>query len=235
MKPFRSTVKSLIRKLGYELTVYRPNYLGENPFSDIESLMDSYALPIVFDVGAHTGTTINAFRNMIPNAEIHAFEPGPLAFEALSTHYGSAKDVFLNNVGVGDLRETRTFFQNKSLVMSSFLPLGPDGWGKIGEEIPVDITTLDSYCEENQIPHISALKLDTQGYDLAVLRGSESLLATNRIQLILMEITFIEIYSGIPPFDEIFRFLTDRGFRLVSFYKFNYKDGVAGWTDAAFH
>ena len=189
---------------------------------------------IVFDVGAHTGTTINAFRDMIPQATIHAFEPGPLAFESLEKHYRSAKDVFLNKIAVGDVCGTKTFFENTSLVMSSFLPLGPDGWGKVDREIPVDVTTLDSYCKENQIPRVSVLKIDTQGFDLTVLRGSEGLIANSRIQLILMEFTFIEIYSGIPPFDEIFRFLTNRGFRLVSFYKFHYKDGLAGWTDALF-
>ncbi|MEP7075252.1 MAG: FkbM family methyltransferase [Acidobacteriota bacterium] len=186
----------------------------------------------------------NSLNHEMPNLEIGQDRSRVKHYRAISDHlfsdltlekrHGSTKNVSLNKVGIGDVSCTKTFFENSSLDMSSFLPIGRDGWGRVKREIPIDVTTLDLYCQQNRIAYISTLKVDTQGLDLDVLKGSEDLLANHRIQLILMEITFIEIYDGIPPFDEVFRFLADRNFKLVSFYKFYYKNGLAGWTDALF-
>jgi hypothetical protein len=42
------------------------------------------------------------------------------------------------------------------------------------------------------------------------------------------------MYKGLPRFDEIYAFLADRRFALVSSYDFYYQHGRAGWTDALF-
>ncbi len=234
MKPLRATVKSLFRKFGYEVNVYRPTHFGENPVSDIEKLLTDNSAVTIFDVGANIGHTIESFKDMFPEAQIHAFEPGTNAFNTLEKIYGSHKNVILNKAGVGSASETKMFLENSMSQMSSFLPLGPDGWGEIVNKIPVAIITLDDYCKERQIPFINVLKIDTQGLDFEVLKGAQNMLSENRIQILLMEVTFAEIYQELPRFDEIFRFLTEMNFKLVSFYKFQYKNNLASWTDAVF-
>src|SRR5207253_4668851 len=97
-----------------------------------------------------------------------------------------------------------------------------------------EVRTIDSYCAERGITIIDILKSDTQGFDLEVIKGAARLLEQRRIQLIYMEITFSDMYKGLPRFDEIYGFLADRGFALVSFYDFYYQHGRAGWTDALF-
>jgi hypothetical protein len=42
------------------------------------------------------------------------------------------------------------------------------------------------------------------------------------------------MYKGSPRFDEIYAYLAERRFALVSFYDFYYQHGRAGWTDALF-
>jgi FkbM family methyltransferase len=54
--------------------------------------------------------------------------------------------------------------------MSSFLPLGPDGWGQIVDEREVSIDTIDNYCMRNRISSIDLLKSDTQGFNLEVIK-----------------------------------------------------------------
>lgn len=214
--------------------MYRPAHIGESPMSDIEKLIHNSQPQIVFDVGANVGQTIEAFKDMLPKAQIHSFEPGTAAFQTLKKNHGSDKNLVLNKLGVGSVVETRVFLENSLPDMSSFLPLGRDGWGKIVNEVPVEIVKLDDYCKERGIQYISVLKIDTQGYDFQVLKGAQNLLADNRVQLLLMEITFAEIYEDLPRFDEIFRFLTDRNFKLVTFYKFRYQKNIASWTDSLF-
>ena len=60
------------------------------------------------------------------------------------------------------------------------------------------------------------------------------MLSSGRVRLIFLEIIFSEMYSGLPSLDEIYRHLCDRGFGLVTFYKFYYQHNRAGWTDALF-
>ncbi len=234
MKSFRAAVKSLFHKFGYEVSMYRPANIGESPLSDIEKLIHKTRPQIVFDVGANIGQTIEAFRDMLPESVIYSFEPGTTAFETLKNHHGSRNNVYLNKLGVGSKSETKVFLENSLPDMSSFLPLGRDGWGKIVNEVPVEIVALDDFCEKQKIEYISMLKIDTQGFDFEVLKGAKKLITENRVQLLLVEVTFAELYQGLPPFDEIYRFLTDHNFKLVSFYEIHYKNNLACWTDSLF-
>jgi len=78
------------------------------------------------------------------------------------------------------------------------------------------------------------LKSDTQGFDLEVIKGAQKMLDGKLIRLLFLELTFSKLYEDMTRVDEIFRFITDQGFELVSFYKFYYLRGRAGWTDALF-
>ena len=107
--------------------------------------------------------------------------------------------------------------------------------GEIVNELPVEVTTLDKYCNDDSVSHINVLKTDTQGYDFEVLKGAHSLMDNNRIQMIFMEVIFSNMYQDLPPFDEVYRFLLANNFRLVAFYKFIHAFGEkTGWSDALF-
>ena len=55
-----------------------------------------------------------------------------------------------------------------------------------------------------------------------------------RIELVTMEVIFSKMYEDIAPWDEVYRFMLDNGFQLVSFYKFYFHDKSADWADALF-
>jgi hypothetical protein len=93
---------------------------------------------------------------------------------------------------------------------------------------------VDRFLAEHDTPSVDILKSDTQGYDLQVFKGAEEAMRENRIGLIYTELIFSDMYSGIPPFDEVYRHLVDRGFRLVSIYHFEHQNDLAGWADALF-
>jgi hypothetical protein len=53
------------------------------------------------------------------------------------------------------------------------------------EEVPV--TTVDRYCEENGIARVDLLKVDAEGFDLAVVQGAGRMLGEAAIRLVLTE------------------------------------------------
>jgi Methyltransferase FkbM domain len=91
--------------------------------------------------------------------------------------------------------------------MSSLLRPARAAGGAVVAGTPVTVTTLDEYCAANGIERIDLLENDTQGYELEVLRGAESLMAAGRIRLVYLELIFSEMYEGLPPFDLVYRFL----------------------------
>jgi len=230
----RQIVKNAFHALGYEPKLYSAKALGVDPFRDISRLVDREQRVIAFDVGANIGQSTLRLRGVLPSCEIHAFEPSETAFVPLSYRVRSCGNVYLNNVGVGSSCEIAPFFEHANTDMSSFLTMGRSAWGKILKQVPVQITTLDRYCEERHISYITVLKSDTQGYDLEVLKGAEGLMGRNQIQLVYTEIQFDDMYQGSPTFDQLFRFLVDRNFRLVSIYDFHHQNNLASWSDALF-
>jgi FkbM family methyltransferase len=218
-----------LRRMGYEL---RSRQLGTDPYFDIGQLLRNAG--VAFDIGANTGQTINALLATKKFSQIHAFEPSPITFAELSTHHGQTDNVRLNCCAVGSRSERRDLNENIGSDMSSFLPLGPDGWGHIEKRTTVPVITVDDYCAENNVQSIDLLKTDTQGFDLEVLRGADTTLRSNRVRLVLLEISFFHIYSGAPSFEEIRSFLSERHFHLFSIYEMHIRDNRAGWTDAMF-
>lgn len=208
--------------------------MGRDAANDIALLLESRPNPVVFDVGANVGQSVHNYRRLLPTSSIYSFEPSVSAFRQLEANTAGLNRVHLANVGVGAKTGTQDLFENESSDMNSYLRPDDVQWGKLVGTVPTDMTTLDDYCELHVIDHIDLLKIDTQGYELEVLKGASGLLGSNRISIVYMEVIFSRMYDGIPSFDEVYRFMLDRGFRLVAFYRFYMRDRVADWSDALF-
>jgi FkbM family methyltransferase len=231
------TIKSIIKRAlsctGYE--IHRINdKLGQDAFRDMQRFVAPRHCPVIFDVGANVGQSIDLFRRHFGCPVIHAFEPSHETFRELERRTGALSDVHLNNCALGSRSAVFDFIENSCSLLSSFLEPGADCWGSIKKRHPIPVRSLDDYCEERGITEIDILKSDTQGFELEVLKGARRLLALKCIRLIYLEITFSEMYKNLPRLDEIYGFLFERDFRLVSFYQFNYQRNRAGWTDGLF-
>ena len=94
-------------------------------------------------------------------------------------------------------------------------------------EIPsvnVDVKCLDSYFFlEDKI----YLKIDVQGFEMEVLRGSLNLI-TDKIKVIEIEVPALEIYQNSSNLIQVHEYLTNNSFQLSSIHssRFN-KLGVA--------
>ena len=101
------------------------------------------------------------------------------------------------------------FFNNYYSEYPSFDYLMDETHKKV-KEIPVQIFTLDSIRQKNNIDFLS---IDTQGSELEILEsGINSLEKTVGI---FTEVSFAPFYKDIPLFGDIYSFLDKLGFQLI--------------------
>jgi FkbM family methyltransferase len=235
----KGLINRITRRLGYEIVYYQPHRIGRpvgigaDPLEDMARFLRE-PQPLIFDVGANIGQSIEQFRLWFPDCVIHSFEPSPKTFRTLRRNTFRLKNVQLWNCALGATPGQETLLENSYSTMSSFLPLGTLGWGEPRKETPVEVRTVDELCLEQGIERIDVLKSDTQGFELEVFKGAEATMRANRIGLVFYEVIFSELYRGLPPYHELFRFLTERGFQLASIYDLHYRRHLAGWGDALF-
>lgn len=228
-------IRKLVRLMGFDVKRYNSKqFLGRNAFDDIRHFLKGIKEPTIIDVGANVGQSALRYLNHYTRARIHSFEPSPSTFEKLRANCSPYPQVSCWNCGVGFKEGLLEFLENDRSDMSSFLAPSETSWGKIIKKTNVKVVSLDSFTKEQDITFIHLLKSDTQGFDFEVFKGAKRLMDEKKIGLIYFEFIFSKMYANLPAFDHVFRYLSDEGFLLVSFYDFHYQKELASWTDALF-
>jgi FkbM family methyltransferase len=174
----------------------------------------------VVDIGANKGQFATFARNCFPQCRIVSFEPldrpariyesffhndtrTRLVRAAVGTERGSllmhvtAKDDSSSPLAVGKL-QTQTF--GTTVIDTLEVPCGP----------------LSDYLRDDELGQQNLLKVDTQGFELQVLRGAEGLL--DKISAVYCELSFRELYVDQPLASEVIAYLHDQQFFLAGVY-----------------
>ena len=132
------------------------------------------------DVGACHGLFSLAFAQGRPDAEAVAVEPSPLAWEVLasSLRLNAGARITPVQAAVGAAPGTLTM-----RYAWHHLEASPEAAGDPAA-VQVPLRTLDLLCDELDF-HPDLVKIDVEGYELAVLRGARRLLAGSRPVLFL--------------------------------------------------
>ena len=226
-------IHRIVQKFGFDIIRYKGYRPGRFPIEDMSKLI-STDQPLIFDVGANIGQTLRSYKTQWPKSIIHSFEPSPTTFAILSQNYLNTSDVRLWNMAMGSSIGEQTLFENTRPMLSSFLPLGEIGGGRIILENKVSVNTIDQFCCENNIEQIDICKIDTQGYDFEVIKGAEKTIEANKVGLLYFEIIIDDQYIGLPSLTDVFDFLNSHSFKLVTLYGFSYLRGLASETNALF-
>jgi FkbM family methyltransferase len=198
-----------------------PNDLGTNGESSLQRWVVGLSSPgqriRVIDVGANVGRWSAAMltavgkSNRRDDLELHAFEPSAETHAMLAaTLHGQA--VHLSRLALGD----RTGFSTLHIVApgagtNSLYQLPGAPAGAATEQ--VQTTTLDDYARQADLEHVTLVKIDTEGHDLAVLRGARELLTEHRISFVQFEYNHRWIY-GRWFLRDAFELLEPLGYRL---------------------
>ena len=229
-------VKEVFNKLGYDV-INRASSLNRNLPYQLTRLISEPA-PVLIDVGANEGQTIDMFSQCFPDGFIYAFEPSTETFKRLSAnHYGDNVQLF--NCGLGRTREIREFLNYEDSRLSSFYAINenpemPFRAVKLARREQVEVDTLDAVIERHALKQIHLLKIDTQGFDFEVLLGAEHALMDTLIDIIQIELNFAQRYHGQEDPLNISRFLNGYGFALVDYYEIMKQDKWLGWCTALF-
>jgi FkbM family methyltransferase len=213
---FSKRIRGLIHLTGRELVHPSEVYYFE---PHRRSLLDLLKIDLVLDVGANIGQTGLELREQGYRGRIVSFEPLGKAFAKLKEHATKDPQWQAVNCGLGERAETATINVSGADWSSSLLPMThrneswDPGSAYVGSEV-VTIRRLDDVLGEYAAGHHSIfLKVDTQGYELAVLRGAPESL--KKIALVQLELSFVELYGGQPKFYDIMRAMDDAGFDTV--------------------
>jgi FkbM family methyltransferase len=159
---------------------------------------------VMLDVGANHGAYARLLRKLAPTAQIIAFEPHPSTFARLRDLMTDMPSVRLINKAVGDTNGQLTLFDFRCSNGSTQASLSEAAVNLYSDDIveyAVDCTTIDDFMAEARIGRIDFLKIDTEGHDLAVLKGARNALRERKIGTIQFEFIPANIATGVTMHD----------------------------------
>lgn len=159
-----------------------------------------YTNPVLLDIGSNFGSYsyLSLFN---PNLKVYAFEPVPVIYES-----------FLENIKLNDIPNITVFNYGLSSyngIAKIKIPRSNNiGMSKISNkgDLEIQIRTLDSYLEE--IKTCDLIKIDVEGHELEVLKGSQEFFKQRNPKYIQ-----VEIWRESPTKEETINWFLEKGYQ----------------------
>ena len=164
---------------------------GYDIFVDISENLKNYKIDTIFDVGANIGQSAEQYNKIHPFANIYCFEPIYETFQILKNNVVTHDNTKCFQFALGATNTKGTMLSEGTSTMNHLMA-GSENIENDAHYEKVEVKTLDDFCRENSISSISYLKIDTEGGDLDVLKGSKTMLEAQNIDL-------IEVEAGMNP------------------------------------
>jgi FkbM family methyltransferase len=197
--------------------------------------------PQIFDVGAHRGETVAAYRKLFPHAEIVCFEAFPGHASVLRERFAADTAIKVQQQAVTNSCGSRTFHVNHHDATSSLLPRAEGGrryyHSDAGSKMQIEVETvsIDDFMAINNIAQIDILKFDIQGGELMALEGAQQALQSAAVSIIYTEALFAPHYQGNPLLHDIWQYLERFDYTLFDIYNpYHARNGQLRFADAMF-
>jgi len=132
----------------------------------------------VIDVGGHIGVpSVVIAKKIGDKGRLYSFEPIPEFYSILKRNLSSnrLKNVKVYQLGVGDYTGKVDFYENAA--SSSIVP--QEG----GKKLRVDLITIDTFLNEEDIERIDFINMDCKGSEFFVLKGAEGILRNDKVKI----------------------------------------------------
>ncbi len=211
----KQKVRRWLKTMGYDVIRFAPH---THPLARRKSLLQSYGITVVLDVGANSGQYGRELRELGYKGQIISLEPMRSPFESLKVDAESDARWRTFNFALGDKECDATINIAGNSYSSSMLEMLPSHADSapeskyVGAE-QIQIKTLDSLfgslCPKGEAV---LLKSDTQGFEMNVLKGAENSLPFT----IQLEMSLVPLYEGESLIDRLLPLLYGKGYRAVS-------------------
>lgn len=194
----------------------------------LRKLLAKLDINCVIDVGANRGQYGLVLRQLGYRGLIASFEPLKENYRVLESVARQNRPWKVFPCALGALSGQLLINVARETVFSSFLKPTKESLRRFPNNLvvqteEVEIRRLDEVFEqcvsELESPRVF-LKMDTQGYDLEVLRGATC--ALERTLALQTEMSFQSIYFDMPTFVDSLRELLSRGFEVSDFVPVTY-------------
>lgn len=211
-------IKELVENAFHVRVCRYPLPKGWDEYHDIKTVMRGVPVRGIFDIGANIGQTAVECAVHFPEAAIFSFEPVKATFDSLRFTTRNFRQIRCWNLGFGDAAGEMPIFRREIHSLDSLLPNLDEQRSKLLASELVTITTVDSFVREQGITGLDIIKVDTEGYDLHVLRGAAETLRRGWIKVIMVECGLGCRNARFVPLDEILSHLDGFGFRLMGIF-----------------
>lgn len=225
MTLFKHSLTAAADRLGLALI---PKWrLDRLPFTEhLSKLLRQYEIDLVIDVGANVGQYRDFLRNEVGyEGWIASFEPDPDTWQILEERARNDPRWRTYHTALGAQAGTATLNVTGHSTLNSLLKPDFDSTDfaalkrEVVREVTVPVSTLDhdlpQLLEEFKANN-AYLKLDTQGFDLEVLRGAEHSL--KNIAALQFEGSVVPLYEGMPSYSDMLEHLMPQGFSISNMF-----------------
>lgn len=206
-----SAPKALLKRLCY------PNLVSFGLLANLSKMHSRgiiSGIDSIWDVGANLGQFAFMVHLVWPELPIYSFEPDPESYKKLEDNFkrfSIAGKTF--SCALGDKTESKQLMRYADDVNNSLLKCSAAADDGIVEHVTVECITLDAIF--HSVPEVNAafLKLDVQGFELAVLAGARDFL--KRCRFVQMEVSFSPAYANGAHAGEVILVMRDCGFECI--------------------
>ena len=228
MNSWKRAARQMLRPRGWELRQFDPD-LSLDTY--LWTIFEALGINCVFDVGGRFGDYGLLLRNNNYRGHIFSFEPVEANFRRLQEVCAPDPQWHAYHCALGSERGTAEINVSRGTNYSSFL--SPSAYGaESSADIEVERTEVVQVKRLDEVfGEVTAgiaqpqayLKMDTQGFDLEVLRGASGCLA--QILALQSELSLQPLYEGMPSWTEALSEFTAAGFAISALF--------AGYRDEA--
>lgn len=218
MKCIRASavVRKLLWRVGRKMYTYARGDGPNNPRTNGEYWLLEHVLGgssdtrLLLDVGANKGDwTAEALElaHSQQNVHVHAFEPSLSTRSVLTARFTESAAVTVQSYALSETVGEATFYSQDNGAGTNSLSSSSG----LNAEV-VKVTTIDRFLQQAGIAAVSMVKIDTEGFDLLVLRGAEKSLHDGRIDVLQFEYNWRWLLNH-ACLRDVFDLISDKPYR----------------------
>jgi FkbM family methyltransferase len=211
LKIVKSTIQNLFLGFGYK--VVKSKEIDQ--IDKFRGWFSKFNFHSVIDIGANEGQFAQKIRDIMPNVQIHSFEPIPDVCTDLKLKFSHDNKFSAYNTALGNENGVSIMTLNESSAASSLLKLNDEAKAhfsflKESNDIQIKISKLEDIDFQPKLQKPYLVKIDVQGFELEVIRGGTKILKD--AEVILVEVSFRHLYEKQVLFDDVYQYLVSIGF-----------------------